>query len=257
MAEASSSTQSVTITVSYNKQTLRTTVPATTTLADLFASELDVHADSETSVFKVILKGRTLHFPGPDGDLSLSSLGIKDGAKLLVVGSATQAIKSLEAEGDYERRRAAAHEAGKGKTVKVRSTADRTVNPYTFHAIAPLPASPIAPFYEERKAMLERLRDDPAVKAVMKEMEFQVGVLGELHPTVDPTLLGVNENAGQRIRLRLLTVRGLCFCQKRWALTLDTSQDRLDGLRSYNMILRVLDHELAHNKFGPHECVRQ
>jgi hypothetical protein len=46
--------------------------------------------------------------------------------------------------------------------------------------------------------------------------------------------LGLNENAGQRILLRLRT-------------------DAYDGYRDYKTILKTLCHELAHNVHGPHD----
>lgn len=39
----------------------------------------------------------------------------------------------------------------------------------------------------------------------MKRREWTVGLLTELHPHRDPTLLGLNKNAGEAIYLRLLT----------------------------------------------------
>lgn len=47
----------------------------------------------------------------------------------------------------------------------------------------------------------------------MKARDWQVGLLSELHPKRDPTLLGLNKNAGEAVYLRILT-------------------DELDGLRS-------------------------
>lgn len=57
----------------------------------------------------------------------------------------------------------------------------------------------------------------------------------ELHPLLQPTLLGLNTNAGEKVSLRLLT-------------------DRLDGTRSYNEVRKVLLHELVHNRHGD-QCV--
>jgi len=39
----------------------------------------------------------------------------------------------------------------------------------------------------------------------MKTREWTVGLLTELHPHRDPTLLGLNKNAGEAIYLRLMT----------------------------------------------------
>lgn len=82
--------------------------------------------------------------------------------------------------------------------------------------------------------MLKRLSEDPAVLDVMKRHKFAVGVLTELHPILQPTLLGLNTNAGQKVSLRLLT-------------------DDLEGTRNYNEVRRVLLHELSHNRFGDHD----
>lgn len=49
---------------------------------------------------------------------------------------------------------------------------------------------------------------------------------------LQPTLLGLNRNAGQEICLRLLT-------------------DDLTGTRSYLDVRKVLLHELAHNRVSP------
>ena len=92
----------------------------------------------------------------------------------------------------------------------------------------------------------------------MKHREWTVGLLSELHPHKDPTLLGLNKNAGEAIHLRILT-------------------DDLTGLRSVsdtssplvfhplmtvslnNQILKyahtrmVLLHELTHNKHRDHD----
>lgn len=64
--------------------------------------------------------------------------------------------------------------------------------------------------------MLERLAADQAILAIMSQHRWTVGELTELHPHTDPTLLGLNRNAGQSIALRLLT-------------------DRLDGLRAVRL----------------------
>ena len=84
--------------------------------------------------------------------------------------------------------------------------------------------------------MLERLRrlsTDPAVVYVCQQHSFQVGELTELLPHEHPNLLGLNENMGQRISVR---VRATTY----------------DGLISYRETRTVLLHELAHNKVNDH-----
>ncbi|WFD49747.1 hypothetical protein GLX27_004432 [Malassezia furfur] len=80
---------------------------------------------------------------------------------------------------------------------------------------------------------LERLANDPAVLHVCRAHGYQVGVLTELLPHEHPDLLGLNENKGQRILLRIRT-------------------DAADGTRDYKTTRRVLMHELAHNEISDH-----
>ena len=87
-------------------------------------------------------------------------------------------------------------------------------------------------------ALLHELANDPGIIAVMKKQSWRVGALCELYPEgqvgVDPVcVLGLNENAGQRILLRLRT-------------------DDLEGFRSMLSIRQTLCHELAHNVHSDH-----
>ncbi|KAF8323530.1 WLM domain-containing protein [Cantharellus anzutake] len=68
----------------------------------------------------------------------------------------------------------------------------------------------------------------------MKLHKFSVGLLTELAPHEHPNLLGLNENAGQSVKLRIRT-------------------DSYDGFRLYSEIRRVLLHELTHNVWGDHD----
>ena len=68
----------------------------------------------------------------------------------------------------------------------------------------------------------------------MQKHQFSVGTLTELAPHEDPTLLGLNVNAGQAIKLRLRT-------------------NDYEGFRTYKEVRRVLCHELAHNVWGDHD----
>ena len=67
----------------------------------------------------------------------------------------------------------------------------------------------------------------------MQSHQFAVGLLTELAPHEHPNLLGLNENKGQTIKLRLRT-------------------NRYDGFRAYSDVRRVLCHELTHNVWGDH-----
>jgi len=64
--------------------------------------------------------------------------------------------------------------------------------------------------------------------------QFTIGLLTELAPHEHPHLLGLNENGGEKIKLRLRT-------------------DRYDGMRLYADVRRVLVHELTHCVWGDHD----
>lgn len=66
-----------------------------------------------------------------------------------------------------------------------------------------------------------KLSNDPAIRNVMEKHRFAVGLLTELAPHEHPQLLGLNENAGQAIKLRLRT-------------------NDYDGMRTYKEVRRVL-----------------
>ena len=107
---------------------------------------------------------------------------------------------------------------------------------YRFHSIQTLPNLP-----EEYKAreILSSLASDPGVLAVLAKHEWSVGALCELYPegyvgVSDVCILGLNENHGQRILLRLRT-------------------DDLKGFRKILTIKKVLYHELAHNVHSDHD----
>jgi WLM domain len=106
---------------------------------------------------------------------------------------------------------------------------------YTFQSIRPLPYLPNP---DRSQRFLERLADDPGIKAAMRAHKFSVGLLTEMNPaehtTQESRTLGLNRNRGEVIELRLRT-------------------DRYDGYRDYKVIRKTLCHELAHNVFGEHD----
>eukprot|EP00644_Phytophthora_capsici_P003934 jgi/Phyca11/505767/fgenesh2_kg.PHYCAscaffold_15_\ len=107
---------------------------------------------------------------------------------------------------------------------------------YRFHAIEPLKN-----FADSEKAqeILENLANDRGILAVMAKHKWSVGVLAEMPPDgkvgVDPVcVLGLNQNKGQKILLRLRT-------------------DDLLGFRKFLSIKKVLFHELSHNVHSEHD----
>jgi hypothetical protein len=107
---------------------------------------------------------------------------------------------------------------------------------YGFHRITTL-----SNLSNEQKAkeILESLANDSGVIAVMNKYKFTVNELCEMYPEGnvgidDVCVMGLNQNHGQKILLRLRT-------------------DDLKGFRKYLSIKKVLYHELAHNQFSEHD----
>ena len=86
---------------------------------------------------------------------------------------------------------------------------------------------------------LERLRDDPGIRATMQKHKWRVPLLTEMNPaehtTHESRTLGLNRNGGEVIELRLRT-------------------DAYDGFRDYKTIRRTLCHELTHNVWSEHDA---
>ncbi|KDO24959.1 hypothetical protein SPRG_09603 [Saprolegnia parasitica CBS 223.65] len=120
----------------------------------------------------------------------------------------------------------------KNEVLSARAHAARA---YRFHEIQTLPGLP-----DEARAtaILTSLAQDKGILHVMAKHKWSVGALAEMYPDgkvgVDPVcVLGLNENKGQRILLRLRT-------------------DDLQGFRKYLTIKKVLYHELTHNDVSDH-----
>jgi len=95
------------------------------------------------------------------------------------------------------------------------------------------------PNEKEAFEILSELSNDIGILAVMKKHKWTVNLLTELFPKgkvgkSEVCLMGLNENKGQTIRLRIRT-------------------DDLKGFRKVLSIKKVLFHELAHNVFTGHD----
>ena len=105
-----------------------------------------------------------------------------------------------------------------------------------FHQLETLSFLP----YESRaKDILVELANDLGVINLMKKRNWHVGTLAEMFPEgevgiSEVCVLGLNQNKGQKILLRLRT-------------------DDLNGFRNMTTIRKVLFHELAHNDFSEHD----
>ena len=87
--------------------------------------------------------------------------------------------------------------------------------------------------------MLEELASDPAILHVLAKHKWSVGALCEMFPegyvgVTDVCVMGLNQNHGEKILLRLRT-------------------DDLKGFRKILSIRKVLYHELAHNVYSDHD----
>lgn len=173
-----------------------------------------------------------------DGGLALSAL---HGAALRLLAPQTSALSSLrhqaEAAATWQAKRALARARYARLTPAQRASADDAN--YTFHTLRALPHLPDA---HKSLAMLERLRRDPGVRAVMRRHRFSVGLLAEMDPAAHTAashagvtrILGLNRNRGEVIELRLRT-------------------DAYDGWRAYAGVRKTLCHELAHNVHSAHD----
>ncbi|KAF9474827.1 WLM-domain-containing protein [Pholiota conissans] len=229
----------ISVTVSFRGKAHTISLSSDATLSDLHA-QLEELTEVPPSLQKLLYKGKKP--TGGDEEITILLAGIKDGMKIQMLGTTTKDLEGMKAvENENQRRERIMRERALKAPVKLRSTGSGPVSSllssssaalqYRFHDIKPLPHLPNP---ESALKLLRRLADDPAIKHIMQKHEFTVGVLTELAPHEHPELLGLNENAGQAIKLRLRT-------------------DKYDGFRLYSEVRRVLCHELTHNVWGDHD----
>jgi len=174
--------------------------------------------------------------------ITITQAGLKDGIKVQMLGSTTQELDGLRTvESEHTRVERILRERALKAPVKLRSTGPGPISTfssssspalqYRFHNLKALDHLPDP---SSALTLLTKLSEDSAIKHIMQQHKFSVGLLTELAPHEHPGLLGLNENAGQAIKLRLRT-------------------DRYDGFRTYKEVRRVLCHELTHNVWGNHD----
>ncbi|GAC71150.1 protein involved in sister chromatid separation and/or segregation [Moesziomyces antarcticus T-34] len=167
------------------------------------------------------------------GDVGLAS---KAETKVTVLGPSSSELEALySAEADMQRRNAPRqYHPSLLRGAKLRNTTQPGLSHSPFgkiYAHATTPES--SPLHGKVVDYLTRLSRDPGILHICALNHFRVGALTELLPWEHPGLLGLNENAGQRILLRIRT-------------------DDAEGFRDYKTTRRVLVHELAHNKVADH-----
>ena len=156
--------------------------------------------------------------------------------KLLLIGTSSRSIAEIQEES----RKIQATLANRKKFVAtsavasspIRTLSSDPTSKFTFLSTSILPSPPY-PNPGGAVAILERIRNDPAIRHIMAEHQYTVGLLSELSP-FEKTILGFNKNKGMEISLRLRT-------------------DNLEGFRSYGSIRKVLIHELTHMEISEHD----
>ncbi|KAJ1018566.1 hypothetical protein NDA16_004848 [Ustilago loliicola] len=178
-----------------------------------------------------------------DGDAktdkrTLADVGLvgKAVTKLTVLGPSSQELQRLyQDESEMQKRNAPRqYHPSMLRGTKARNTTQPGSSLSPFGKIYAHPMTPeSSPLHAKVIHYLTRLSRDPAILHVCSLHNLRIGALTELLPWEHPGLLGLNENAGQRILLRIRT-------------------DDAEGLRDYKTTRRVLVHELAHNKVADH-----
>ncbi|KAF4553972.1 WLM domain-containing protein 1 [Elsinoe fawcettii] len=227
------------LTIHYHKEPITLSLPSTSTIADLSAlitTDFDIPPTSQKLLISP--KPGLLRPPFKDPTLLLSSLIDR---KITLLGTPSSSVDELNTTLSTIRSRAQARATALRESRKVKATHYRDPRQaadearYTFHAIRPLLYLPNP---EKSQRFLERLANDPGIKASMRKHKFSVGLLTEMNPaehtTHESKTLGLNRNGGEVIELRLRT-------------------DDYDGYRDYKVIRKTLCHELAHNVHGPHD----
>ncbi|KAG2219969.1 hypothetical protein INT45_002183 [Circinella minor] len=186
--------------------------------------QLKEYLQNETNIpieyQKLLYKGKILK----DDNGTIAPFHNNKVAKIMLMGTPVEQVKEIAKLDD----RLSQRQVIKPSRPMKRSV--QTSSPYTFHKI-----SVIEEFQqpEQARKLLERLRDDRGVRAIMQQHQWSVGELTELTP-FEKTILGFNRNSGQLISIRLRT-------------------DDLSGFRHYDSIRKVLLHELTHNVWSEHD----
>ncbi|KAJ9601984.1 hypothetical protein H2200_013543 [Cladophialophora chaetospira] len=220
--------------IQYRDETLAFDDVLDETLSELAARAAEhIGADVERISFFFLPK------PGfvksPFGDRKLSDF-LTSTTRIKLIGTPSAEVKKMDDMGAASRR---VTKPSAFKAVKANKSRDwkkiQEESTYTFHAIEPLSYLPNP---EKSRRYLERLANDPGIKASMRKHKFTVGLLTEMNPaehtTHESKTLGLNRNGGEVIELRLRT-------------------DSYDGYRDYKVIRKTLCHELSHNVWGEHD----
>ncbi|KAI6248708.1 hypothetical protein HI914_02280 [Erysiphe necator] len=228
---------SVSISIFYHGTPHNFSLPLNATILDLSTEILEVlHIPTLNQKF-LISKIGLLKPPFKDPELPITSISKQ---KITLMGSTKNDISSVSLASEQATKRE--YRQGRPKQVTAYKTHDwkreQEESKYTFCKLQPLSNLPNP---SRSLRLLQRLKDDAGIKAVMRKHKFTVPLLTEMDPTIHTQLnhegtfrtLGLNRNQGEIIELRLRT-------------------DAYDGYRDYKTIRKTLCHELTHNVYGPH-----
>lgn len=172
-----------------------------------------------------------------DTSQTLEHIGlVRQGVKITVVGPLISEIESLHEQEDalHKRNIPRQYHPSLLKSTRARNTTTPGSSISPFGSLqAHASTTPSSPLHSKIMQFLTRLSTDEGILHICALHSFRIGTLTELLPWEHPGLLGLNENMGQRISLRIRT-------------------DDAEGLRDYKTCRRVLVHELAHNKVNDH-----
>jgi len=220
--------------IQYRDETLEFDEVVGETVGDL-AARCAEHIDADVERVSLFFLPKPGLMKYPFSDRKLDGL-LTSTTRIKLVGTQRAEIKKMDDMGAASRRTTRPSGFKPMAASKSRDWQKiREESMYTFHAIEPLPYLPNP---EKSRRFLERLANDPGIKASMRKHKFSVGLLTEMNPaehtTHESRTLGLNRNAGEVIELRLRT-------------------DRYDGYRDYKVIRKTLCHELSHNVWGEHD----
>jgi WLM domain len=227
----------ISIRIHFHGEEFMVQAPPNTTIAQLSMSLAELLSiEPEKQKLMITPKPGILRAPFPDTPIATV---YTPKTKITLLGSTEREISDLNTSINKIRIRTQNRHAAAKAAPKAAKHRDwkksQEESTYTFHSIRPLPYLPNP---QRSQRFLERLADDPGIKAAMRFHKFSVGLLTEMNPaehtTQESRTLGLNRNRGEVIELRLRT-------------------DRYDGYRDYKVIRKTLCHELAHNVFVEHD----
>ncbi|CAG8579640.1 13655_t:CDS:2, partial [Acaulospora colombiana] len=163
-------------------------------------------------------------------DATLQQSEFKSRIKVTLIGSSQQEIQAIKTADVKSINQITKPNYSVNLYKNIKRTEGTSYSKFTFHRIEVINSFPSQ---DKARVLLEKLRDDRGIRAIMSHYKWSVGVLRELSPA-ERTILGLNRNAGQEISIRLRT-------------------DDMEGFRNYNDVRKVLLHELTHNVWGEHD----